>query len=113
MLAANKNAQQSKAFGCQFDLTGVSDAVSACTNVVNQYENALSGGAVEDFDATLAQFQQYVADGRIHYFLAESGGFGFGGSGSGTAAEIRAWVEKIFAAHTVDGTTVYDLTAPR
>ncbi|MET9327927.1 glycosyltransferase family 39 protein [Tsukamurella sp. NPDC003166] len=65
-----------------------------------------------DPSPTLAQFQKYVADGRIHYFLAESGGFGFGG-GSGTAAEIRAWVEKTFTARTVDGTTVYDLTAPK
>ena len=70
MLAANKNAQQSKAFGCQFDLTGVSDAVSACTNVVNQYENALSGGAVEDFDATLAQFQQGLRDAGIDEIVA-------------------------------------------
>ncbi|BDH57196.1 putative glycosyltransferase [Tsukamurella sp. PLM1] len=61
---------------------------------------------------TLVQFQQYVADGRIHYFLAESGG-GFGGFGSGTASEIRTWVEKTFAPRTVDGVTVYDLTAPK
>ncbi|GAA1089438.1 glycosyltransferase family 39 protein [Tsukamurella spumae] len=65
-----------------------------------------------DPSPTLAQFQMSVADGQIHYFLAESGGFGFG-RGSGTAAEITAWVEKTFTARTVDGTTVYDLTAPR
>ncbi|CAM3568149.1 glycosyltransferase family 39 protein [Tsukamurella ocularis] len=66
-----------------------------------------------DPSPTLAQFQQYVRDGRIHYFLAESGS-GFGGfGGSGTASEIRAWVEKSFSARTVDGVTVYDLTAPK
>ena len=70
LLEANKNAHQSKAFGCQFDLTGVSDAVSACTNVVNQYENALAGGAVEDFDATLAQFQQALRDAGIDEIIA-------------------------------------------
>lgn len=66
-----------------------------------------------DPSPTLAQFQDYVRDGRIHYFLAESGG-GFGGfGGSGTASEIRSWVETTFAARTVDGVTVYDLTAPK
>ncbi len=66
-----------------------------------------------DPSPTLAQFQQYVRDGRIHYFLAESGG-GFGGfGGSGTASEIRSWVEKTFSSRIVDGVTVYDLTAPK
>lgn len=65
-----------------------------------------------DPSPTLAQFQKDVADGRIHYFLAESGGFGFG-RGSGTAAQIREWVEKNFTARTVDGVSVYDLTAPK
>ncbi|MCS3779980.1 glycosyltransferase family 39 protein [Tsukamurella ocularis] len=64
-----------------------------------------------DPSPTLAQFQQYVRDGKIHYFLAESGG-GFGGfGGSGTAAEIRSWIEKTFSSRTVDGVSVYDLTA--
>lgn len=70
LINANKTAHQSKAFGCQFDLTGVSDAVSACTNVVNQYENALAGGAVEDFDATLDQFQQALRDAGIDEIIA-------------------------------------------
>ena len=43
-------------FGCQFDLTSVADEVSACTNVVNKYFNALEGGAVEDYTATLDAF---------------------------------------------------------
>lgn len=66
-----------------------------------------------DPSPTLAQFQDYVRDGRIHYFLAESGG-GFGGfGGSGTAAEIRSWVEATYPSRTVDGVRVYDLTAPK
>lgn len=65
-----------------------------------------------DPSPTLAQFQEYVRDGRIHYFLAESAG-GFGGfGGSGTASQIRAWVEKTFPSRTVDGVSVYDLTTP-
>ncbi len=56
MLDANASAKQSKAFGCQFDLTSVADEVSACTNVVNKYFNALEGGAVEDYTATLDAF---------------------------------------------------------
>ena len=48
LLNANKTAKQSMAFGCQFDLTGVSDAVAACTNVVNQFNKAIQAGAVED-----------------------------------------------------------------
>jgi hypothetical protein len=56
----------------------------------------------------LAEFQQFVADGRIHYFL---GGAGMSGStGSDAAQEIAAWVQESFSASTVDGVAVYDLT---
>ena len=37
---------------------------------MNQYENALAGGAVEDFDATLAQFQQALRDAGIDEIVA-------------------------------------------
>lgn len=60
-----------------------------------------------DPSPTLEQFQQYVADGRIHFFLAG----GQGGRSSGPTAEIAAWVEATFTAQTVDGVQVYDLTA--
>ena len=65
-----------------------------------------------DPSPTLAQFQQLVADGRIHYFI--SGGFGGGGpgGGSGTASEISSWVSSSFTSTTVGGVTLYDLTAP-
>ena len=58
---------------------------------------------------TLAEFEQYVAEGKIHYFIP--GGTGAGGSND--ASEITSWVESHFTAKTVDGTTVYDLTAPK
>jgi len=66
-----------------------------------------------DPSPTLAQFQQLVADGRIHYFI--SGGFGGGGpggGGSGTGSQISSWVSSSFTSTTVGGVTLYDLTAP-
>lgn len=63
-----------------------------------------------DPSPTLEQFQQHVADGDIHYLVASGiGGQGMGGSGS--AQEIVAWVEATFPATTVDGVTLYDLSA--
>jgi hypothetical protein len=38
------------------------------------------------------------------------GGPGGGMGGAGTGAAITQWVEDNFAATTVDGTTVYDLS---
>ena len=64
-----------------------------------------------DPSPTLAQFQQYVAKGQIHYFI---GGGGMGGmrsmGGSQAASDISAWVEQHFTATTVGGVTLYDLT---
>ncbi|UOX89647.1 glycosyltransferase family 39 protein [Amycolatopsis sp. FBCC-B4732] len=59
---------------------------------------------------TLAQFQQYVAAGRIHYFLGE-GMTMQGSTGSDAAQQIAEWVADHYEASTVDGVTVYDLTA--
>ncbi len=58
---------------------------------------------------TLEQFQQYVASGRIHYFLGE-GMTMQGSSGSDAAQQIADWVASTYQASTVDGVTVYDLT---
>ncbi len=70
---------------------------------------AIGGFNGSDPAPTLEQFQGYVAEGRIHYFV---GGGGFGGSqgGSDAAQQISGWVEQTFTATTVGGTTVYDLT---
>lgn len=65
-----------------------------------------------DPSPTLEQFKQYVAEGRIHYYIG-SGSGGFGGSmgGSDAASEIASWVEETFQSQTVDGVTIYDLSS--
>ncbi|WP_236243842.1 glycosyltransferase family 39 protein [Streptomyces sp. CC210A] len=64
-----------------------------------------------DPSPTLEQFQQYVADGKIHYFIA---GGGTGGRGGGPGGEVSSavaeWVQSTFQQVTVDGVTLYDLT---
>lgn len=64
-----------------------------------------------DPSPTLAQFQEYVRAGRIHYFLGGEGMRADGGSQA--AQEIATWVTGNFTASTVDGTTVYDLSTGR
>lgn len=66
---------------------------------------AVGGFNGTDPAPTLAQFQQYVADGKIHYFIA--GRTMQGQSGSDDAARIASWVAANFAAQTIGGTTVY------
>ena len=69
---------------------------------------AIGGFTGGDPAPTLAQFQQYVAAGRVSYFVA--GGVGGRSGGSGAASAIQAWVQANYTATTVGGTTVYDLT---
>jgi 4-amino-4-deoxy-L-arabinose transferase-like glycosyltransferase len=75
---------------------------------------AIGGFNGTDPAPTLAQFETYVSEGRIHYFIAGGGGLGggFGGGGSGDdASRISSWVESHYTAETVGGVTVYDLTS--
>jgi 4-amino-4-deoxy-L-arabinose transferase-like glycosyltransferase len=72
---------------------------------------AIGGFNGSDPSPTLAEFQAYVQDGRIHYFLA-GGGFGGQNGGSNAAAQISTWVQQNFTAVTIGGTTFYDLTQP-
>ncbi len=72
---------------------------------------AIGGFNGSDPSPTLAQFQSYVAQGRIHYFI---GGGGMGGrsmGGSNSSAAIATWVTAHYTATSIGGTTVYDLTA--
>jgi len=76
---------------------------------------AIGGFNGSDPSPTLAQFQQYVADGDIHYFAASSsgrGGPGGGMGGSGTGTEISTWVAASFTSVSIGGSTFYDLTQP-
>jgi 4-amino-4-deoxy-L-arabinose transferase-like glycosyltransferase len=70
---------------------------------------AIGGFNGSDPAPTLAQFQQYVAEGRIHYFLG-GGRMGNAMGGSDAAREISAWVQERFTPTTVGGVAVYDLT---
>jgi hypothetical protein len=70
---------------------------------------AIGGFNGTDPAPSLAQFEQYVAQSRIHYFIGSGGGPGIG-TGTGASAQISQWVEQHFTATTVDGVTVYDLT---
>jgi 4-amino-4-deoxy-L-arabinose transferase-like glycosyltransferase len=98
---------------------------------------AIGGFSGSDPAPTLAQFQQYVREGKVHYFVVGGGGpIGAGGAGlrgstaagsaqgetegraggpggvDSTASQISAWVAANFTARTVGGVTVYDLTQP-
>jgi len=71
---------------------------------------AVGGFNGTDPSPTLAQFQQYVADGEVHWFI--SGGTGANGaSGSSASSDIASWVAENFTAQTVDGVTLYDLSS--
>ncbi|MFI6447098.1 glycosyltransferase family 39 protein [Kitasatospora sp. NPDC050543] len=95
---------------------------------------SLGGFNGTDPSLSLGAFQQYVRDGKIHYFIgggsqtrtevagaataagatggAGGGAGGPGGSSSSESAQIASWVAAHFTAKTVDGATLYDLTAP-
>lgn len=89
----------------------------------NKAVMAIGGFNGTDPSPTLAQFKQYVAKGKIHYYIAGGGmgggmgrtgeargGFGGMGGGSGTASSISTWVEANFKKVTVGSATFYDLT---
>jgi 4-amino-4-deoxy-L-arabinose transferase-like glycosyltransferase len=71
---------------------------------------AIGGFNGTDPAPSLAQFEKYVSEGKIHYFI---GGGGIGGQaqgGSSDSSAITQWVESHFEATTIGGSTVYDLT---
>jgi hypothetical protein len=72
---------------------------------------AIGGFNGTDPAPSLAQFEKYVAEGKIHYFIAGGGIGGQSQGGSSSSSAITSWVEAHFTATTIGGTTVYDLTA--
>ncbi|BBZ64940.1 glycosyl transferase [Mycolicibacterium insubricum] len=77
---------------------------------------AVGGFNGTDPAPTLEQFQRYVADNQIGYFLTTSAeprrttqGFGRATSGSDDARRIADWVAESFGSRVVDGVTVYQL----
>ncbi|MEU3252948.1 glycosyltransferase family 39 protein [Streptomyces sp. NPDC006997] len=74
---------------------------------------AIGGFNGTDPSPTLAQFKEYVADGKIHYFIAGGGmGGGMGGAGEGGSSQITSWVEENFREVTAGSATFSDLTQP-
>jgi hypothetical protein len=69
---------------------------------------AIGGFNGGDPAPTLAQFQKYVADGDVRYFVSGGGG---GGGGNRGNSEIATWVAANYTATTIGGQTVYDLQA--
>jgi len=74
---------------------------------------AVGGFNGTDPAPTLDQFQQLVSNDRIHYFIGGTmrGPMHAAASGSRQSSDIAAWVAAHFPARTIDGVTVYDLTA--
>ena len=70
---------------------------------------AIGGFNGSDPAPTLAQFESMVAKHEIHYYVGRGRNSFGGGSGS---SSITSWVTAHYAAQTVGGTTVYDLTKP-
>jgi len=73
---------------------------------------AIGGFSGGDNSPTLEQFQSYVADHEVRYFIASERG-GPHHDSSGPAQEITTWVQQHFTPIDVSGTTVYDLSQPR
>lgn len=65
-----------------------------------------------DPSPTLEEFQQLVAAGKIHWFIAGPA-FGSQMGGSDESRAIASWVEATYSSQTVDYVTLYDLTGPQ
>ena len=76
---------------------------------------AVGGFNGTDPSPTLEEFQRYVADRQIHYFIRGKmmiGHWGGTATGSHESADIAEWVETHYTPQTVDRVIIYDLTQP-
>ncbi len=76
---------------------------------------AIGGFSGRDNSPTLTQFQHYVGEHQIRYFIRDDhqgpgGNHGDPSTGSGAAGQITRWVAANFASQKVGDATVYDLT---
>ncbi|HEY0813762.1 MAG TPA: glycosyltransferase family 39 protein [Pseudonocardia sp.] len=72
---------------------------------------AVGGFNGTDPSPTLAQFEQLVAQNKIHWFVGGAGADSTQSGGSDDAAQIAQWVQEHYAPTTVGGSTLYDLSA--
>ncbi|MFJ3792443.1 ArnT family glycosyltransferase [Kitasatospora sp. NPDC090091] len=78
---------------------------------------ALGGFNSTDPSLSLNAFQQYVKEGKVHWFIGggsrRGGGAGAAGGAQETqTAQIEEWVASHYTAETVGGSTFYDLSRP-
>jgi len=73
---------------------------------------AMGGFTGTDPAPTLAEFEKWVEQGDITYYIA-GGGIGGGPGGQGSFSQITAWVEGHFKSATIGGEKVYLLLEPK
>ncbi|MFC4853734.1 ArnT family glycosyltransferase [Actinophytocola glycyrrhizae] len=71
---------------------------------------AVGGFNGTDPAPTPAQFQEYVHNGQVRYFIGDGGMSGTATGGSDAGARIAEWVAENYEAQQVSGATVYDLS---
>jgi len=71
---------------------------------------AVGGFNGTDPAPTLAEFQELVHNGQIHYFIGDGAMSSTATGGSDAGRQIAEWVAGNFPAQQVSGVTVYDLS---
>ena len=84
-----------------------SDSASGYQLATDDAVMAIGGFNGTDPAPTLAQFEEYVSQHKIHWFILTSGP-GSGSSGS-DASQITSWVASHYSSQTLGGTTIYNL----
>jgi len=102
------------------DFTWVAATVGSNNAAGYQLASGAPGMAIGGFNGTdpsptLQEFQRYVADRQIHYFIRGKMMIGHWGpsTGSSESSDIAEWVETHYTPQTVDRVLIYDLTQPQ
>jgi hypothetical protein len=102
--------------GTRTDWSAAVDGSSAAAGLelsTNTAVMAIGGFSGSDPVPTLSQFQQYVANHQVSYFIApDNKGGGPGAFGGNQHSDITSWVAATFTPIKVGSDTVYDLTTP-